>query len=54
MAQKRSKHHPRLAVPEPKVLRAIGAESIQNRTHTLSSKRIDKIIKAARKKKSRS
>jgi hypothetical protein len=39
--------------PEPEILRAIGNESIQNGTHTLSSKRIDRIIKAARKKKTR-
>jgi prevent-host-death family protein len=43
----------RLATPEPEVLRAIGEESIQNGTHTLSSKRIDQIIKATRKKKTR-
>lgn len=43
----------RLAAPEPEVLRAIGEESIQNATNTLSSKRIDQIIKAARKKKIR-
>jgi prevent-host-death family protein len=43
----------RLAAPEPEVLRAIGEESIQKATHTLSSKRIDQIIKAARKKKTR-
>jgi DNA topoisomerase VI subunit B len=43
----------RLAAPEPEVLRAIGEESIQNGTHTLSSKRIDQIIKATRKKKTR-
>ncbi len=43
----------RLAAPEAEVLRAIGEESIQKATHTLSSKRIDQIIKAARKKKTR-
>jgi hypothetical protein len=43
----------RLAVPEPEVLRAIGEESIQKANHTLSSKRVDQIIKAARKKKTR-
>ena len=37
----------------PKVLRVIGEESIQKATHKLSSKRIDQIIKAARKKKNR-
>jgi hypothetical protein len=43
----------RLAAPEPRVLRAIGEESIQNASNTLSSKRIDQIIKAVRKKKMR-
>jgi len=43
----------RLAVPEPKVLHAIGEESIQKATHTLSSKHVDQIIKAARKKKAK-
>jgi prevent-host-death family protein len=43
----------RLAAPEPEVLRAIGEESIQNATHTLSSRRIDQIIRATRKKKTR-
>jgi prevent-host-death family protein len=43
----------RLAAPEPEVLRAIGEESIQKATHTLSSRRIDQIILATRKKKTR-
>ena len=43
----------RLAAAEPEVLRTIGEESIQKTTHTLSSKRIDQIIKATRKKKTR-
>jgi prevent-host-death family protein len=43
----------RLAAPEPEVLRAIGEESIQKATHTLSSRRIDQIIRAARKRKTR-
>jgi len=51
MIKKRSKQRLRPAVPEPEVLWAIGEESIQKATHTLSSKRIDQIIKAARKKK---
>jgi hypothetical protein len=53
MAGKRSKQHLRLAAPQPEILRAIGEESIQKATNTLSSKRIDQIIKAARKKKTR-
>jgi hypothetical protein len=40
-----------MATPEPEILRAIGEESMQKATHTLSSKRIDQIIKAARKEK---
>ena len=43
----------RLAAPEPEVLRALGKESIQKATHSLSSKRIDQLIKATRKKKTR-
>jgi hypothetical protein len=43
----------RVAAPEPEVLRAIGEESVQKATHKLSSKRVDQIIKAARKKKTR-
>jgi hypothetical protein len=42
-----------VAAPEPEVLRAIGEESVQKATHKLSSKRVDQIIKAARKKKTR-
>jgi hypothetical protein len=53
MIKKRSKQRLRLAVPDPEVLRAIGKDSIQNGTHTLSSKRTDQIIEAARKKKTR-
>jgi hypothetical protein len=49
----RIQKHVRLAAPEPKVLRAIGEESIQKATHTLTSKRIDQIIKTTRRKKSR-
>ena len=43
----------RLALPEPEVLRIIGKESRQKGTTKLSSRRIDEIIKAARKAKSR-
>jgi hypothetical protein len=38
----------RLAVPEPRVLKSIGKESRRKRTDTLSSRQIDKVIKAAR------
>ncbi len=41
----------RLAAPEPEVLRAIGEESKRNGTASLSSRRIDLAIKAARKQK---
>jgi prevent-host-death family protein len=41
----------RLAAPEPEVLRAIGEESRRKGTASLSSRHIDRIIKAARAKK---
>lgn len=41
----------RLAAPEPEVLRIIGLESQRNHTDTLSSRQIDREIKAARAKK---
>jgi len=41
----------RLASPEPEVLRAIGEESRRKGTTSLSSRQIDRIIKAARGKK---
>lgn len=43
----------RLAVPEPEVLRVIGHESKQKRKDRLSSRQIDRIIKAARSAKRR-
>src|SRR3989442_3234390 len=41
----------RLAAPEPEVLRAIGEESRRKGSASLSSRRIDRIIKAARRGK---
>jgi prevent-host-death family protein len=41
----------RLAAPEPEVLRVIGEESERNGTSKLSSREIDRIIKAARSRK---
>ena len=41
----------RLAAPEPEVLPVIGEESQRNGTDTLSSARIDRVIKAARLQK---
>lgn len=41
----------RLAAPEPEVLRAIGEESRRKGTASLSPRQIDRIIKAARRKK---
>src|SRR2546425_5289955 len=41
----------RLAAPEPEVLRMIGEESRRKGTASLSSRRIDRIIKAARRGK---
>ncbi len=43
----------RMAAPEPEVLKAIGEESKRKGTDTLSSRQIDRIIKAARAKKSK-
>jgi prevent-host-death family protein len=43
----------RLAAPEPEVLQIIGRESKQKRTNRLSSKEIDRVIKAARSSKRR-
>ena len=40
----------RLAAPEPEVLRAIGEESKRKGTASLTSRQIDRIIQAARKK----
>jgi prevent-host-death family protein len=41
----------RLAAPEPEVLRMIGEESRRNGTDTITSQRIDQIIKATRARK---
>jgi hypothetical protein len=38
----------RLTVPEPDVLRAIGEESRRHGTDKLTSRQIDRVIKAAR------
>jgi prevent-host-death family protein len=43
----------RLAVPEPEVLRIIGQESKRKHKDRLSSRQVDRIIKAARTAKSR-
>ena len=43
----------RLALPEPEVLHVIGRESKQKGTNRLAARRIDQIIKAARKAKHR-
>src|SRR3984893_7119527 len=43
----------RLAAPEPEVLKIIGEESKAKGTDKLSSKRIDKIIRATRTKKTK-
>jgi len=40
----------RLAAPEPEVLRLIGEESQRKGTNKLSSRQIDQVIKATRKK----
>jgi len=41
----------RLAAPEPDVLRAIGEESQRKGTDKLTSRQIDRVIKAARARK---
>jgi prevent-host-death family protein len=41
----------RLAAPEPRVLKVIGEESLRKGTHRLSSRQIDRVIKAARAQK---
>ena len=38
----------RLAAPEPEILKAIGEESRENRTDTLSSREIDQLIRNTR------
>ena len=43
----------KLAAPEPEVLRVLGEESERNGTSRLTSREIDKIIKASRSKKSK-
>jgi prevent-host-death family protein len=43
----------RLAVPEPEVLRILGKESKQKGTDKLTPQQIDRVIKAARRTKSR-
>ena len=43
----------KLATPEPEVLRVIGKESERNRTHTLTTRHIDQIIKSSRIQKSK-
>jgi len=47
------KDYVRLAVPEPEVLRIIGKESKQKGTNKLSSRQIDRIVRASRRSKSR-
>src|SRR5271154_1146876 len=43
----------RLAAPEPEILRVIGEESERNGTSRLTSRQIDRIIKASRSQKPR-
>ena len=38
----------KMAAPEPRVLRAIGEESVRNGTNKLTLRQINQIIKAAR------
>jgi hypothetical protein len=48
-----SRNYVRLDAPVADVLMMIGEESIRNRTDTLSSRQIDRVIKATRTKKSK-
>ncbi|HTF63685.1 MAG TPA: type II toxin-antitoxin system Phd/YefM family antitoxin [Edaphobacter sp.] len=41
----------KLAAPEPEVLRIIGEDSERNRTNTLTSRQIDRVIKLTRAQK---
>jgi hypothetical protein len=41
----------KLAAPEPEVLRVLGEEAEQNGTSALTSRQIDRIIKASRSQK---
>ncbi len=43
----------RLAAPEPEILRIIGEESKARGTHKLSPQQIDRIIRAARRKRTK-
>jgi hypothetical protein len=43
----------KLAAPEPEVLRILGEESERRGTSALTSREIDKVIKAARSKKTK-
>jgi prevent-host-death family protein len=43
----------KLAAPEPEVLRVLGEESEHNGTSTLTSRQIEKIIKASRRQKAK-
>jgi prevent-host-death family protein len=43
----------RLAAPEPEILKAIGQESKENRTDSLTSRGIDQIIRKARARKTK-
>jgi prevent-host-death family protein len=43
----------RLAAPEPEILKAIGQESKENRTDTLTSRETDQIIRKARARKTK-
>lgn len=47
------KDYARLAAPEPEVLRIIGEESRRNGTDKLTSRQIDRIIKAARRSRTK-
>ena len=47
------RNYVKLAAPEPEVLRVIGEESERNGTSRLTSRQIDRIIRASRSQKSK-
>ena len=43
----------RLAAPEPEILRIVGEESTRNGTDSLTSRQVDRVIKASRAQRSK-
>jgi hypothetical protein len=47
------KGYVRLGAPEPEILRILGEESKRNRTDTLTSREIDRVIRKTRRRKAK-